>query len=263
MYCLFVLGAAGTIFDDVASMTSETWPPTDNPDPAAILHSATCDARNCLYEQALAKFLWFHKNALRYEPALSAVRLSFALSYWWELAAAYAPAREAFIRTRDKAEAAFRADCSSFELFQELSAMNDRLGDWSRTADIFENVANCDRITAQRLYKVAEPSLIATGRYFACDPFLDCRRRMEKAAKHYQLAAEDESRANRDVRIPKLARKFFVRDVSTFVALLVINSRELDARTARNDALKVVDDEEFRRTLDAAMTGHLPPDRTL
>jgi hypothetical protein len=244
-------------------MTSAAWLPNDNPDPSAILHSAACDVRNRLHEQALAKFLWFHKNALRYEPALSAVRLSFALGYWCELVAAYPPAREAFTRTRDEAEAAFRVDCSSFELFQELSAMNDRLGDWNRTADVFEIVANCDRIIAQRLYKVAEPSLIATGRYLACGPFLDSPKRLEKATKSYQLAAEDESRANRDVRIPKLARKFFVRDVSTFVALLVINGRECDAQAVRSEALKIVDDGEFRQTLDAAMTGHLPPNRIL
>src|SRR6188508_1708481 len=113
-----------------------TWTPPANPDPSEILHSAARDTRAGSHAQALAKFLWFHNNALRHRPSLGGVRLSFALSYWTALASVYPPARGAFIRTRDEAEAAFRRDPSSLELFHDLAFFNERLGDGARTADL-------------------------------------------------------------------------------------------------------------------------------
>src|SRR3954454_11350281 len=105
------------------------WSPPDTPDPSGILHTAVDDTQAGAHADALAKFLWFHHNALRYKPALRAVRLSFALGYWMRLAVVYPPARAALIRTRDETEAAFRADPSSFKLFHDLAALNRNLGD--------------------------------------------------------------------------------------------------------------------------------------
>src|SRR5262245_57096076 len=104
------------------------WTPPDNPNLFQILHSAASDTREGLHEQALAKFLWFHGNALRHNRAFYGVRLSFAPMYWMQLAAVYPPARTAFVQTRDKTEAAFRADSSQFEQFLE-PALNDGRGD--------------------------------------------------------------------------------------------------------------------------------------
>lgn len=48
-------------------MTFMKWAPPDVPNPSEILQSAIVDTRGRSYEQALAKFLWFHENALHYE----------------------------------------------------------------------------------------------------------------------------------------------------------------------------------------------------
>src|SRR4051794_4253621 len=69
------------------------WTPSDTPDPSDVLDSAVDDTRSGSHADALAKFLWFHHNALRHDQAFGGVRLSFALSYWLELAGAYPPAR--------------------------------------------------------------------------------------------------------------------------------------------------------------------------
>ena len=60
---------------------------------------------------------------------------------------------------------------------------------------------------------------------------------------------------------PPLARSFYMHDVATLVGLLALNHRAEEARSARAQALTVLDDEEFRGLLDAAMNGHLPPPR--
>ena len=150
-------------------MTSSQWTPPDNPDPSEILQSAVDDKREGLYEQALAKFLWFHHNALKHYDGLSGVRLSFALGYWWNLAAEYIPAGDAFVQTRNATEAAFRQNLD-FDLFNELASLNQQLGDEMRTADLFTEVANSDEDAAGRLYHVAERYLIGNGRYHECGP---------------------------------------------------------------------------------------------
>jgi hypothetical protein len=121
-----------------------TWTPPDDPDPTDILDSAESDTRDGSHAQALAKFLWFHHNALLHRPSFYGVRLSFALSSWMELASVYPPARAAFIRTRDETEAAFRSEPSSFELFHDLAALNRDLDDGPRTADLFVSTARAD-----------------------------------------------------------------------------------------------------------------------
>lgn len=237
-----------------------TWTPPDNPDPSGILHSAVSDTRDGSHAQALAKFLWFHHNALRYDCALCGVRLSFALSYWMELAAVYPPARAAFIRTRDESEAAFRGEPSRSELFHDLAALNKRLGEGARTADLFVRTARDNHEVAKSLYPAAEPFLIATGHYAACGPFLDPPTRLGLAAQTYEgMRRREEARRADEHAPPPLARSFYMRDVATLVSLLSLNHRVKDAEVASAQALAVLDDEGFRALLAAATSGHLPP----
>jgi hypothetical protein len=244
-----------------AHMTSESWTPPDDADPNAILSSAQSDAIGGRYERALRKFLWFHKNAVRYQSGLAGVRLSFALSYWLNLSNGYGPAHEAFVRTRDETEEAFRREPSSFDLFMDLAAMNKGLGENQRTADIFEAVAQEDFAAAKPLYHVAERSLIAEGRYRVCAPYLEPAERVQHAAHCYELMKTwENSRPLSPIPIPKNADLHYIRDVGTLVALLVLNGRTVDAMKAYFAALQVVRGENCRQVLGRAMAGHFPGD---
>lgn len=235
------------------------WTPPEDPQPEAILENAVHDACAGEYETALAKFLWFHKSALQYVPAMGAVRRSFALMYWLKLAAVYPPARDAFIQTRDETEEAFRKQPSNFDLFRDVAAMNKRLDDGLRTAELFAFVADRDHGQAERVYRFAEPELIAAGQFHACAPFLEPKGRLERAAERYQVSIQhEESIAKRGYPAPKFARSHYIGNVATLVALLALNNRVDDARAAYNDALAVIHDDEFRTILDTAMSGHLP-----
>jgi hypothetical protein len=239
------------------------WTPPDDPDPSGILHSAALDTRGGSHARALAKFLWFHHNALRHDPALYGVRLSFALSSWMELASVHPPAKAALVRTRDEAEAAFRGDPTSFGLFHDLAALNKRLGDGARTADLFVGTARRDHATAKRLYRVAEPFLIASGRADACGPFLDPPERLRLAAETFETRrSREEAEPLGEHGPPPLARRFYMHDAATLVGLLALSHRAEEAGRAREQALTVLRDEEFRALIDAAMTGHLPPPRS-
>ncbi len=243
-------------------MAATVWTPPQNPDPSSILRSAVDDKRDGQYEQSLAKYLWYHKYAVQYDQGLSAVRLSFALGYWLDLATVYSPARDAFIRTRDETEQAFLKRPSEFDLFHDVASMNDRVGDGIRTADLFATVAAIDQDNAQRPYQIAEPSLIAAGRFHACAPFLEPKERIERAAQIYRISKQhEESRPDCGYPVPKLARTHYIRNVATLVGLLVLNDRVDDARTAYSDALSIIGDDAFRTIMDAAKSGHLPESR--
>jgi hypothetical protein len=236
-----------------------TWTPPDHPNLLELLNSAVSDSRDGLHDQALTKFLWFHHNALRHNRSFVGVRLSYALNFWMELASVYAPARVAFIRTRDETEAAFRNDPTSFDLFHDLAALNEQLGDWARTADLFAGIARDDHAAAKRLYLVVEPHLIAAGRYEECGPFLDPPTRLHLAAHSYEVMRNmEESRQADEHPPPRLARTFYMHKVATLIGLLALNHRAEEADGIRAQALSVVDDEEFRELLGTAMTGHLP-----
>lgn len=238
------------------------WTPPADPDPSEILTSAEDDTRSGQDARALAKFLWFHHNALRYCESLYGVRLSLALASWQELARVYPPAQDAFVRTRDEAEAAFAANPTSFRLFKDVAALNQRLGDGQRTADAFGRAAAADPAAARRLYHLAEPDLIAAGLYAACGPFLDPPRQLASAAASYHNLnewEESQPKVKDGVEVPKLARRFYTHEVATLVGLLVLNRWPDEAIRARDQALTVLDDPDFRTMLDAALTGHLPP----
>lgn len=242
-------------------MICEAWIPPDHPSPSEILHSALDDTRSGAYSRALAKFLWYHNHALHHEPSQYGVRLSFALGYWLDLATIYPPAYDALVQTRDEAETTFRDDPSNFELFHDLASLNARLGEGVRTADLFVNVAQKDHATAQPLYHLAEDDLVSAGRYHTCGPFLDPRRRLAMAARCYRIATEHKASRPHGIPIPRVARRHYVKNIATLVALLALNDRGKEAKTAYRAALRVLDDENFRRIMDAAVTGHFPDRR--
>src|SRR4051812_34817029 len=93
------------------------WSPPVKPDPSSILQEAEADTRAGRFEDALQKHIWYHENALKFQRAQYGVRLSFALSAWWELASKYPPAMEALRRARDTAEANVRSQDGKFDAF--------------------------------------------------------------------------------------------------------------------------------------------------
>ena len=88
------------------------------------------------HEEALNEYIWFHEHALAEERSLRGVRLSFALAYWKELGEMYSPAMEALLALRDRKVAILAAGVESWELFNDVSALNDSLGNARNTYDL-------------------------------------------------------------------------------------------------------------------------------
>ncbi len=237
------------------------WQPPPDVDAQAILDEAAADARHGRSEIALEKFLWFHRHANEYDPGLSAVRLSFALGYWHDLASHYPQALEAMIRVRDETESEFRKEMSDFDLFHDLTALNERLDQDERTAQLFRDVAAKDPKAAAKLYHVAASHLVAAGDFRSCNPFLKPKRDWAFAAQCYWMSREFD--ASRPQDVPRTARLLFVHKVAMLAALLVLNDRHAEAREVYERSIVVIDDDDFRTTMDAAMSGHLTSLRQL
>lgn len=235
------------------------WQPPSDVDAHAILDEAGADARHGRSEIALAKFLWFHRHANEHDRALSAVRLSFALGDWHRLGSDYPPALEAMVRVRDETEVEFRKEMSDFDLFCDLAALNRQLDENERTLRLFREVAAKDHQAAKRIYHVAERYLIAAGDFRSCNPFLNPEQDWALAAKGLRLSREYEASFPPDVT--RHVRLHHMHKVAMLTALLVLNDRQAEAREVYDQALAVVDEEEFRTTMNAAMTGHLPSTR--
>jgi hypothetical protein len=116
---------------------AENWTPPENPNPKAILDEAEEDADAKRYENALAKHVWYHQNALQFEPAQYGVRLSFALRAWIELGKSYPPALEKLRSVRDEAGKAVREGKRSRDLFHDFVAINKYLEEEDNTMALF------------------------------------------------------------------------------------------------------------------------------
>jgi hypothetical protein len=119
------------------------------------------------YAEALAGFLWFHDHALETDAALNGVRLSFAITYWGELAVAYAPAAEAMGGRRDLAEQ--RAldpeldPADRLDAFEEADAFNRELLEEHRTVEILRRLRAEGAPIAKHAGQVAIDAVIASG----------------------------------------------------------------------------------------------------
>jgi hypothetical protein len=112
-----------------AASPAFAWTPPAHPNPQAILQEAVEDRVAGRYEDALQKQLWFHKEAVKIQPALVGVRSSFALAYWAHLAAKYPPALEALKKVRAEAEQDVRAGREPVQAFGDVAAINNELDD--------------------------------------------------------------------------------------------------------------------------------------
>ena len=234
------------------------WAPPRNPDPQRILGEATQDTRAGRHDVALAKFVWFHQNALKHEPALAGVRLSFALSDWYDLGQAYPPALEALKRTRDAAlkDVRERQGDDVFQPFQDLAAINEKLGEESLTATTFIALAARRPDAAPLVFRVARPSLLRAKEYTLCGKYLSPEEDWHMAAELYQLGRRQQQQFGPEHA--DFVEKSFTNEVATLLALLVVNGRPAEAEAIARKARLEWDDPGFRAAIDSALGGVIP-----
>jgi hypothetical protein len=216
------------------------------PDPQVVLDQARDFARQGRYEEALRAHAWFHDHALEHDEAQYGVRLSFALADWVELGKKHPPALEALRRVRDGKEAAVRAGDTSFDLFHDVVAINECLGQARRTALLFLGLPPAEPELDARRYDLAEEALVSAGAYQACSARIpDPAARFEaiRAARRSDLGLA----AGRARRVADQERQYaewqFDKDTERVVAILEGAGRAEEA--ARVSALAQAEREAY------------------
>lgn len=143
-----------------------------NVDPMQVLREARDQASHGEYVEALTKYRWFHDEALTHDPDVYGVRRSFALRYWKELGDIYPPARAELELVRDEKAKALREGSSDRELFDDVSAINEMLGQVERTSSLFAEIAERDEGFARRCFPSARPALVHTRDYSRARAFI-------------------------------------------------------------------------------------------
>ena len=224
-------------------------------DPYKILNEARADARAKRYEDALAKHVWFHRNALKYKRSLAGVRLSFALSDWHELGKAYPPALVKLKEIRDEAEENVRNGKHVRESFLDARAINKRVGEESRTKDLFVLLDSQNADAAREVYKLAQPALINAKEYKLCGKYIDSKRSFPRIIKYFRMNRRLAKRGAGDL---EFANKKFTNDAATLIALLTVNGRKAEAEEIAVDAKKEWNNASFHAEIDKALQGKIP-----
>lgn len=239
---------------------SADWTPPDNPDPQVILQEARTDAMEKRYEDALAKHLWFHRNALKLEPGLYGVRLSFALSYWEKLGRDYPPALAKLKSIREDARKSVIEQDSkeARQAFHEFKAISQTLNEDSETNALFVRIDKERSPIAQDLFNLALPSLIKAKEYKLCGKYLQPKSDFENSKKVFHANVRLAKDPKIGDRLKDIAENRFTNDIATLVALLVINDRKPEAVEIAAQAKKEWSNEPFHEALDRAVEGVVP-----
>lgn len=233
------------------------WTPPANPDPRAILNEARKDRMEQRYEDALAKHVWFHREAAGINTQMIPVRLSFALGDWGLLAAKYPPALEALKKVRDEAAERVRAEKQLIPSFYEMAAINRELDDPVSTHELFKLVESRDHAYARKVYPAAEAALVELGDYRAAGRFMDSAGSFESAKNIYIRMMRGDPKA--DAEAEARYRAVFARSVGTTLALLVKNGRKVEAAQLAARAREFNDAQDVEAVIKAALEGEIPP----
>jgi hypothetical protein len=237
----------------------DSWHPGDAPNPSAILSEAEDDARAGRYGDALAKHIWFHENALKFDPALYGVRLSFALHSWKSLGDSYPPALQKLRAERDGAADGVRAGKDASSGFHDFAAINQILEEDEKTRELFVWLDANRPPVATKVFGVAEPALVKAREYRICGKYLDPEPSFRRLVRLYEETKKMSEGSDYSREMGEFAEKSFTNGVSTLVALLVVNQRKAEADRIADEARKAWNDAGFRRQLDRALTGEVPP----
>ena len=250
--------SAAALFFAVSSSAIAAWTPPDKPDPQRILHEARDDRQAGRNEDALAKHLWFHANAVKLEPTMKGVRRSFALADWRMLGYRYPLAMLKLEEARDFAMKQTMEGKDAWEQFGDVLAINDALDEDAKTRELFLWLDKNKPAIAKEVYPRAQPILVQAKDFTLCGKYLDAAATFDRLAKSYRsdLLYANTSTYRSDNR--EFASTRFSNETSVLVALLAVNGKKAEAKKVADDALKLMDTPAFEKLLATSLEGKVP-----
>jgi len=224
-------------------------------DPQEALREARDLVQEGRYEDALQKYVWFHHNALAIRPELAGFRLSYALNDWAKLGDVYPRALDVMASIRDQGVQQIVDGQGSFELFNDVAAINGALGVDDETYELFLIVHDSHPTLAPRCFYIVRELLVEHRQYELCDQYIeDYAHEVEQLRKRREMTLQSARRdpEHEKILLVVLANLRFSKGVAALVEVLIGVGRHEDAEAVRAQALEVLDDDEIRRALKAA-----------
>jgi hypothetical protein len=125
------------------------------------------------YKEALERYIWFHEHVLEHDSAMKGVRLSFALSYWKNLAEVYPPAMEAMKEMRDKKTWQITVQGEPPGFVADVVAFNMTLGENSKSIELFQLIEQKYPSLAKESWRLLAGDLFNFKQYNIIQKYLD------------------------------------------------------------------------------------------
>ncbi|HWX21436.1 MAG TPA: protein kinase [Candidatus Binatia bacterium] len=264
------------------SASGETWAPAAAPQSTIDLQKVLNEAKELVsigaYEEALQRHIWYHNHS-KSDPSQTGVRISFALSDWVELGRRYPKARQALVEIRDSDAREFSEGRGYFDLFMELAAINQYLGEDDATVALFKSIGERDKQLAQQCYGLVEPLLTQRCEYALCMSYIgkpDARfqayrqswehmkqmgdrqntQRQQQVERFKAMAKTNSAFSNWQLPLPpdlaKMANTNFVAQTCRLIEILSATGHKPDAESIRDQAVAILDDPGLKSAVDDA-----------
>lgn len=227
-------------------------------DPDKVFDEALQAHEDGNYEEALRKHIWFYQYALDYQPSLSGVRLSYALSDWGCLATKYPDALVALEYFVDKEEDEVKDGGDVYSSFHDFESINGVLGNEERIIALFEWLDRNDERLAEKVSNLARPALIEAEKYALVGKYLDSERELDMQLMQLDVVSNFDVPGAKDGEMEDYAYETFSEEIQTMVAILAKNGRLDEIERMSRKAEEKWDDEGFKAQLELARRGVFP-----
>lgn len=214
-------------------------------DPGQVLKEAVQLADEGKYEEALQKHLWYHEHAVEADRSQSGVRVSFALSYWADLARKYPKALDALKGVRDQGAARLLKGEGDWSLLFEVDSINDNLGEPGATVELFRKIDAANPEFAKSIYQGAHRKLVSQGEYALARKYMrDPSEQLDLSRRSLELAR------NRQGDLPpsalRASERMFAEEIVRVITVLAKTGDRERALEIQAEALKLVDSPAIR-----------------
>jgi len=205
------------------------------------------------HEEALNRFIWFHKHALEHEPSMYGVRLSFALSYWKNLGDIYPPALKALIKIRDENENLLQQGKGDKHLFHDVISINRTLDQSEKSIDLFERISKIDKKLTNECWGMIKDYILEIKRYDIA------QRHIKDVTKEFVGVKEEYDSNVKLYKDPQIGgaefkrynENNFIDQVKKLVDLALALKDRKSAMFIRDSAIQVLDDERLKNLISS------------
>jgi hypothetical protein len=226
--------------------------------PMQVLREAREQVSRGEYVQALNKYRWFHDEALQHDPDVYGVRRSFALRYWKQLGEVYPPARTELESVRDRKVETIRTGSSDRELFDDVSSINEMLGQVELTSDLFAEIAEKDIEFARRCFPAARPALVHTRNYSLARRFMGSPQEIVERLADRLDRSITESSSEGSALLQNADVENYIEDVQHLLLILDGVGESAEAQRLRSLASQSLRSPDMRTKVREQL-GNTPP----